>query len=260
DPNSEINALNIEKMRVVSLELFNLINKAKRISHVTNGTFDITIAPILKKNGFYEDMPEEIRDKIPDDFSGVGIKNVILRLDNSVRLRNGAWIDLSGIAKGNIVDNMMAYFRGKGIKNVLINAGGDLYCAGEGEGRPWIVGVREPGSDRILLTLAVRDMAVATSGDYENVVIDERTGEVISHIIDPFRERPIKEKFYSVTVIAPTCTDADALATGMMVMDKDAAIALADEIKDVSIIVIKTSGDENSIFFSKGAKEYLAKR
>ncbi|MGB3111349.1 MAG: FAD:protein FMN transferase, partial [Candidatus Omnitrophota bacterium] len=260
DPGSEINKLNIAGMNVVSLELFNLVNKSKRINHVTGGTFDITVAPILKANGFYEKMPAEIRDKIPDDFGGVGIKNVTLKLDNSIWLRNGAWIDLSGIAKGNIVDSMIELFKQKDIENVMINAGGDLYCGNKSGKKPWIVGIREPGSEKILLKLAVRDMAVATSGDYENVVIDKKTGEVMSHIIDPFRDKPLKETYSSVTVIAPECTDADALATGMMVMNKEDAISLADQMKDVSIIVVTISGGKRIVDFSEGAEKYVVER
>ncbi|MGB2599577.1 MAG: FAD:protein FMN transferase, partial [Candidatus Omnitrophota bacterium] len=105
-----------------------------------------------------------------------------------------------------------------------------------------------------------KDMAVATSGDYENVVIDENTGEVLSHIIDPFREAPIKETFSSVTVIAPTCAEADALATGMMVMGKDDAIALANEMKDVSIIVVTGSDGQHSVDLSEGAEKYVTGR
>ncbi|MGD2279266.1 MAG: FAD:protein FMN transferase [Candidatus Omnitrophota bacterium] len=260
DTESEVNKLNKEGMRVVSIELFNLINKAVRMSRITGGAFDITVAPILKANGFYKDMPAELLEMIPDDFRGVGIKNVSLKLDNSVWLHNNAWIDLSGIAKGNIVDSMKGFFREKGLDNVMINAGGDLYCGAKEEGEPWIVGVREPGSDQVLLKLAVKDMAVATSGDYENVVINKKTGEVMSHIIDPFRDVPVKEAYSSVTVIAPLCTDADALATGMMVMNKDEAITLANGMKDVSIIVVTTSGKRHMIDYSEGAEDYVIKR
>jgi thiamine biosynthesis lipoprotein len=260
DPESEVNKLNMEKMRVVSLELFNLINKAKRVSHITGGAFDITIAPILKANGFYKSMPAEVRDNIPTDLGGVGVENVTLRLDSSIRLRNNAWVDLSGIAKGAIVDHMKDYLKKKGVKNILINAGGDIYCGEKKEGKPWLIGLREPGTERVLLKLTVKNMAVATSGDYENVVVEKDTGEMVSHIVDPFNGKAKTKVLSSVTVIAPDCADADALATGMMVMDADRAIALADEMKDVAIIVVTGSGKDRKIDFSEGAEEYLARR
>jgi len=100
-------------------------------------------------------------------------------------------------------------------------------------------------------------MAVATSGDYENVVIDRKSGEYISHIIDPSGEKAKREIPSSITVIAPTCAEADALATGMMAMDKDKAIALADTLKDVEIIAIECPGGRRSMNFSKGAAKYV---
>jgi len=137
DPGSEANALNIAGTRKVSPELFKLIEQAKKISQMTDGEFDITVAPILKAEGFYKDMSAELRDRIPDGDEGVGWRNVTLRLDKkSIILRKGAWIDLSGIAKGYIVDRMAGLLRNKGITGMMVNAGGDIFCGRKGENGP----------------------------------------------------------------------------------------------------------------------------
>ncbi|MGB2601392.1 MAG: FAD:protein FMN transferase, partial [Candidatus Omnitrophota bacterium] len=123
DPKSEVNKLNETGKAKVSPELFNLIKEAKRISNITGGEFDITVAPVMKADGFYSDMPKELLAKIPDTFDGVGYENVELEADSeTISLNKGAWIDLSGIAKGYIVDRMVAFFRSKGLGGVMVNA------------------------------------------------------------------------------------------------------------------------------------------
>ena len=261
DPASEANALNIARTMEVSPELFDLVKQAKKASRITGGQFDVTVAPILKADGLYAHMPSELRDRIPDGFDGVDWRNVTLRLDGrSIMLRKGAWIDLSGIAKGYIVDKMAGLLKKKNTPGFMINAGGDIYCSVKDGNTPWKIGVRKPGAKSVIATLDVKDMAVATSGDYENVVTDKKTGRVISHIIDPATRKAIKEVPSSITVIAPTCTEADALATGMMAMGKDRAIALADSLEGVEIIVIESPAGRHTISFSRNAAGYVVER
>ena len=268
DPESEVNALNIAGTQKVSPELFALIGSAGRISCITEGGFDITVAPALKANGFYKNMPADIRDKIPDGYSGRDWRDVTLGAGDTVILPEGVWIDLSGIAKGYIVDRMSGFLRREGIDAFLINAGGDIYCAAKANGDVWKIGIRRPvsghqggGAGRnVVITLGVRDMAVATSGDYENVVIDRDTGEALSHIIDPSVGKPGREVPSSITVIAPTCTEADALATGMMAMGREKAITLANTLEDVEIIVVECSEGRETIDFSRGAAGYVVRR
>jgi thiamine biosynthesis lipoprotein len=261
DPESEVNKLNGAGKAKVSTELFNLIKEAKRVSDITGGEFDITVAPVMKANGFYGDMPEELLEEIPDTFEGVGYENVQLGADSrTVTLVNGAWIDLSGIAKGYIVDRMAAYFRGKGLEGVLVNAGGDLYCGRREKGHPWKIGIREPGGSNIVATLFLEDTAVATSGDYENVIFDEKTGEVISHIIDPASDKAVKDESTSVTVLASSCTEADALATGMLAMGTEKALKLSEVLNGIEIITVYCPGKHHTVSYSSGAKKYITWR
>lgn len=261
DPESEVNKLNESGKAKVSAELFSLIKEANRISGITGGQFDITVAPVMKANGFYGDMPEALLEKIPDTFEGVGYEKVQLGADGrTVTLVNGAWIDLSGIAKGYIVDRMVAYFRSKGLDGVLVNAGGDLYCGGRGKGGPWKIGIREPGASSIVATLFIENKAVATSGDYENVVFDKKTGEVISHIIDPASDKAVKDESTSITVIASSCAEADALATGMLAMGIEKALKLSEVLNGIESIAVYCPGRHHTVSFSSGAKEYVTWR
>ena len=260
DPGSEVNALNKAKSLTVSPELFDLLRMANGVSLITEGEFDVTVAPVMKANGFYGDMPAELLKDIPDDFSGVNWKNVKIRMDkHKILLVNNAWIDLSGIAKGYIVDRMSDHLRGNGIESSMVNAGGDIYCGRKGKDGDWRIGVRKPGAKNIVMTLDIGGMAVATSGDYENVAVDKETGEIVSHIVDPRTDTPVKERASSVTVIAPSCARADALATGMMAMGREKALALADTLEDVEIIVIECTPEGHSTYYSRNAVKYLSK-
>lgn len=260
DLESELNMLNINKSMKVSPELFKIIASAKKISRLTGGEFDVTVAPVMKADGFYSDMPEELLEKIPNGTGGVGWRNVTLKPDGTtVVLRKGAWLDLSGIAKGYIVDRISSFLYGQGVKGVLVNAGGDMLCRSRTDGRPWRIGVRDPSGMRVLLVLSISDKAVATSGDYENVLLDKSTGKMISHIIDPSSGEAIADDHSSVTVIAPKCSQADALATAMMAMGPTKAIALADVMHQVSVITVHHPWGEPVISYSRGAEDYFSR-
>ncbi|MBL7073412.1 MAG: FAD:protein FMN transferase [Candidatus Omnitrophica bacterium] len=264
---SELNELNVSKKMKVTDDLFQLIARSIEVSRLTGGKFDITIAPILKKEGFYHDMPKSIRDKIPENFDGVGWENVILKEDTKeIELLSGAWIDLSGIAKGYIVDEMAEFFVSKGIVDFLINAGGDIYAGGTNRAKAWKIGLRRPDSgsldemnlsEYVILTLNVENMAVATSGDYENVIIASGEKTEISHIIDPRDARSKRMISSSITVIAPTCTYADALATGMMVSGGKEALKLANTLLGIEVIAVTNVNNHPEINFSKNARGYI---
>ena len=260
-PGSEVNALNMAGKSNVSPVLFDLIVKSRDIGEVTGGEFDITVAPALKKDGFYGDMPTGLLKRIPDTLDGIGWDKVsLVQNTQEVVLGNNTWIDLSGIAKGYIVDWISDHLRNRGIDAFMVNAGGDIYCGKKPGGGTWKIGIRQPGVEGISVFLSMADMAVATSGDYENVIMDSQTGQIISHIIDPSTDMPVKKLPSSVTVIAPSCTIADALATGMMAMGPEKALDLANRIEDVEIVVIGVPGDTAAIKYSSGAEKYIIKK
>ncbi len=261
NPESEVNQLNILKKITVSQELFILLKLSQEISRQTGGKFDITVAPILKKEGFYRNMPEEIFNSIPDDTDGVGWENVVLDAENqTAELKNNAWIDLSGIAKGYIVDNLSRFLMNSGCKRILVNAGGDIFVTEKAENKGWTVGVRKPGTEKMILVLGINNKGVATSGDYENVIPGNNPGEIKSHIIDPIDRIARESKDSSVTVIAPTCTYADALSTAFMTMSKDEAVELADKLRDVEIIAVYSEGRKTRVVFSENAEDYVKRR
>jgi thiamine biosynthesis lipoprotein len=258
DPESEINTLNISKEKTVSADLFELIKKAKEISSVTGGEFDITVAPILKKEGFYKDMPDALLERIPDQYKKGAWRDIVLSEDDrTVYLPGGTWLDLSGIAEGYMIDRMSDLLKEKGFNSFMINGGGDIYAGEKLKGGKWTVGLKDPGAEKVLLVLAIEKKAVVTSGDYENWVTDENTGKAISHIVDPSREKNIEKSFSSVTVIAPDCITADALSTGMMAMGPERALELAGSLEGVEVITVIRADGKCSVDFSNGARDYV---
>ncbi|MEZ4415468.1 MAG: FAD:protein FMN transferase [Gemmatimonadota bacterium] len=139
-------------------------------------------------------------------------------------------LDLGGIGKGHGVDRAVAVLREWGIRDGLVNVGGDLFALGRSpEGDPWTVGVRSPEDARVLLReLEVSDAAVATSGDYQQGFDYE--GRRYAHILDPVTGAPVQTPVRTLTVEAETCMEADAWATaafGLTAGDADALLAKA---------------------------------
>ena len=256
DMASEINKLNFERKAAVSSELFEVLSIAKNVSVITDGEFDVTVSPILKKNGFYSNMPKEIFEKIPDDIEKIGFKYIIISGETrEIQLLNDVWIDSSGISKGYIVDKISATFFSKGIDKFLVNAGGDIYCNYAKNGEGWTIGIQSPKNDNVFRVVKISKKAIATSGDYENVVVENETERLLSHIVNPRKKTVLEERQVSFTVIADTCVRADALATGMMAMGKAKAIELANSLDDVELIIV--DGEANDILTSNGAKKYI---
>jgi thiamine biosynthesis lipoprotein len=260
-PDSEIVALNKTKKMQVSTDLFEVLGLALEVSERTGGAFDVTVAPVLKAKGFYKNMPVEISDSIPDKDYSIGWKNIKLGDDGkTVELLNGVWIDLSGIAKGYIVDAMSEYLKTQRYECCLVNAGGEIRCGEKSAGEPWKIGVKRPGKSGTVATLILEDKAVATSGDYENFIVNDANGKTMSHIIDPSKDEPVEGENSGVTVIADTCAYADGLATAMMVMGKDNAITLAEKLGDADVVFVEEGAEGEKITCSKGADEYLAEQ
>lgn len=197
----------------------NVLREALRWSELTGGRFD----PCLARTMLLWDVGS--RRKPPDAaavrrFAGQKLYRY-LELepqDDSWLLRlhhPEAGIDLGAIGKGYGVDRAVRVLRSRGVRNALVNVGGDLYAMGlSAEGDPWKIGVRSPNDPtRLATTLRAQDLAVATSGDY--VQFFEHRGRRYHHLLDPKTGEPRRSAWRSVTVTAATCTAADAAATAV---------------------------------------------
>jgi len=223
-PDSEISTLN-RCAGVSPVQLSDLTAEALRLSlqyaDATGGAFDPTVAPLMRFWGFNKGpamsaVPE--RTAISSVMEMVGFHHLSLSNRTAFLDQAGMSVDLGGIGKGYAVDVCYQDLVKKGLKNMMVNLGGNIRCRGSaGPGQPWSIGVRDPfNPDRIVGTLHLADgMAVATSGNYEKFV--EIEGKRYSHIMDPRTGRPV-EGVASVTVIATNAVEADAMSTAIFVM------------------------------------------
>ncbi|HDM08519.1 MAG TPA: FAD:protein FMN transferase, partial [Candidatus Omnitrophica bacterium] len=188
----------------------------------------------------------------------VNWKNVELK-DGRVFLKNRQMkIQLSGIAKGYGVDLVGEFLKKSGIENALVEIGGEIYCSGKGpDGKGWRIGIRHPlHRERLVARLEISDVGIATSGNYENYIFWK--GKKYGHIIDPRTGYPADNDILSVTVIAPTCMEADAWATGVFVLGwEEGKVMILRHPELEGVIIRRTDGGDIEIWTSPGIKDKI---
>ncbi|MBU2940189.1 FAD:protein FMN transferase [Lacinutrix sp. C3R15] len=243
DANSQTSLINNQagiKPVKVDLELFQLIERALKISKLTNGAFDISYASmdeIWKFDGSMTAMPSS--EAIKKSVEKVNYQNVILnKKEQTVYLKQkGMKIGFGAIGKGYAADKAKRLLKSKGVKAGIINASGDLNAWGKQPNHAdWMVAIVNPlNKDKVFSWLPVHNSAVVTSGNYEKYV--RLNGELYSHIIDPRTGYPSKG-ILSVSVFTSSAELADALATSVFVMGKDVGLDFINQLKDVECIIV----------------------
>ncbi|WP_286342313.1 FAD:protein FMN transferase [Ferrimonas sp. YFM] len=242
---SEINAVNEASARhplKLSAELHQVIREAMRLGRLTGGALDITIAPLIDLWGFGPyGLPGRVptHEEIAEVRAHTGLDSITLDQDELTKTRERTRLDLSAIAKGYGVDAMGQLLQESGIHHFLVEIGGEVMARGtRADGRPWTVGVDNPrpASYSDTTRIALNNQAVATSGDYRRYF--ESQGTRFSHIIDPKTGRAVQTQVVSATVIAPSCTTADGLATAAMVMGVKDTLALAER-QQLAVMLIE---------------------
>jgi thiamine biosynthesis lipoprotein len=252
-PESELSKLNLstgnENKITVSSDLLKVIQLGVHWGDFSNGAIDISIGPAVTLWKFNSESPalpdpEKLKTAVDlIDYQNISIDR------NSISLKNaGMSLHLGALGKGYAVDRAVDFLKSSGIKNGLVNAGGDLMAFGSGqEGKPWRIGLQHPRKpEAMIASLDLADKAVATSGDYQRYFI--RDGKRYHHILNPKDGEPA-ENVMSATVIADTVADADALSTALFVLGPEKGINLIDSLDGVEGMVITKSG---SAFFTSG--------
>jgi thiamine biosynthesis lipoprotein len=235
----------------VPLEIFELVERAIKISEITSGAFDISYASmdkIWKFDGSMKEMPTP--EAIKKSVAKIGYRNIILdKKEHTIFLKmEGMKLGLGGIGQGYIADKIHALLLSKGCKSGLVNVSGDIFAWGkQPDGKPWTVGIVNPmNKNKIFATFPLENSTVETSGSYEKFVIFD--GIRYSHIIDPRTGYPATG-VVSVSVFAKQTEIADALATGIFVLGVDVGLDLVNQIKGIECIIVD---DKGKIFSSKG--------
>jgi thiamine biosynthesis lipoprotein len=235
----------------VPIEVFELVERAIKVSELTSGAFDISYASmdrIWKFDGSMKAMPTD--DAIKKSVEKIGYKNIVLdKKEHTIFLKmEGMKLGLGGIGQGYIADKIKELLVSKGCDSGLVNVSGDIFAWGkQPNGSPWTVGIVNPmNKNKIFATFPLENSAVETSGSYEKFVVFD--GVRYSHIIDPRTGYPAKG-IVSVSVFAKKTEIADALATGIFVLGVDVGLNLVNQLKGIECIIVD---DKGKIFTSKG--------
>lgn len=257
---SAINANRSDRTDTLFREVF---RASAAISTQSGGLFDITIGPLVKSWGFGPDAMKRFNPSMLDSLLAlVGMDKVSLEGDRIVKSDPDMFIDVNAIAQGYTVDLAADLIGRKGIRQCLVEVGGEVRTVGDKNGMGWKVGIDTPadgnftpGAD-IQARIRLDDRALATSGNYRKFFVDN--GVKYSHTIDPRTGYPVRHTLLSATIIAPTGTVADAWATACMVGGKDEAIAFIEKYDFIEgYLIYSDENGEMKSWLSDGIRQMI---
>lgn len=264
DPGSEVSRLNAHASTgpfTASAETLEVLELGRRASELTEGAFDVTVAPLVEAWGF---GPAERPPAVPGAATLATLHGRIdyrlLRIEGALRTvtkaRPDVACDVSALAGGWAADRIAAALVTLGHPDALVDIGGDVSARGRRQdGSRWRVAVETPQPGKVGAILEVENAAVATSGDYRKAWTDPQ-GRRRSHILDPRTLEPIAHGLASATVVHPDGAWADALATGLLVLGPDAGRELAERERLAARLVLR-QGDGRYAEWSTPAFEAL---
>lgn len=265
DPRSELSEFNRRpdlRWAPASRGLLEVLDNAARISTSTLGAFDVTVGPLVDLWGF---GPDYRTRQVPNDAviervrESVGYQHV--QADPStgaIRKRHSrTQVDLNAIAKGYGVDRVAMILDRQGVRNYLVEIGGELRARGTtAAGRPWRVGIERPVEGRHVVgeIVVLENRGIATSGTTENFF--EQDGRHYPHIIDPKTARPVEHPPIAVSVVADTTMEADAWATALVVLGPERGYALA-QARGLAVLFVTASGPTFDVRVTDALRAHL---
>jgi thiamine biosynthesis lipoprotein len=244
------------------LDVFRL---AQKINEDTEGAFDITVAPLVNAWGFgFKNGVNPDAKAIDSLRQVVGFQKVRLENNKVVKFDPRVMLDCSAIAKGYGVDVVANLLRKYGIKNFMVEIGGEVVTSGVNPERmPWRIGVTKPTDDSLSVNnelqtvINVTDKAMATSGNYRNFYY--KGGRKYAHTIDPKTGYPVQHSILSATVITDDCATADAYATSFMVLGMEKARLVLDRHPEMmAYFIYSDDSGQNQVWFSPSLKDKIA--
>ena len=224
----------------VSDDTAELLRTALDIAEKSNGAFDPTVLPLVELWDVTNSKTVPPITEIQTALQSVGYKSVVLN-GNTVTLKNGARLDLGGIAKGFIADKLKIYLKENGVKSAIINLGGNTLLVGDKNGNDFSVGVQKPfgKQNELSATVYISDKTAVTSGVYQRYF--EQDGKIYHHIIDPKTGHPTDNGISAVTVLTDSSTIADGLSTACLILGIEKGTELAKQY-GAELIFIDESG------------------
>ncbi len=235
----------------INKELFNLIKICKKFYSLTEGYFDPTIGSITLLYKFHNNAIPPSLKEISKFLLYVGMNNVTLKLPNFISLNKvPIFLDFGGVAKGYIIDKISDFLKLKGIKNFMVNIGGDIYVSGKNpKNSKWVIGIQHPRIyNEIVTKFEITNKSIVTSGDYERFFF--YNGKRYHHIINPKTGLPVWNGIVSVTIIADSALIADILSTSVFLMGKEKGINLLKSFNEIKYLIIEETNYKELKFYS----------
>ena len=239
----------------VSDETIDILNTAMRVSAMSDGAFDVSIAPASTLWDFTSGaavLPDA--DALAEAAARIDYRKVEID-GNAVTVPDGMMIDLGAIAKGYIADAVKGYLMDRGVESGILSFGGNIVAIGlKPDGTPWKVGIQdidEPTGSYMLVSLNFGGSTV-TSGIYERGF--ELDGEYYHHILDPATGWPVQNELASVTILSESSMWGDALATTAFALGTEAGAELIESIDGIEAVFIAR---DRTVTYTSGAREYM---
>lgn len=264
-PSSDISKVNDGDTTLIVDTMFQEVFRlSKGINKNTNGYFDPTVGTLVNAWGFGPGKQIELDStKVDSLLQYVGFDKVELTSKNTIKKTQQIKFDFNAIAKGYAIDRLATMLDQKGIKNYLLEVGGEIVAKGENKikKKRWTAGVNDPNiEDRMVYRAAVylKDAAMASSGNYRHFRVDEKTGEKYVHTIDPKTGFTKNSKVLGATVIADNCATADGYATAFMVMDLSRSKEILKQTEGLEAYIVYLNDEgETKDFMTEEFKKLL---
>ena len=267
NPHSILSAVNANRDTTTNAAFEAMFDEAARVYALSDGAFDITVAPLVKAFGFGKksDQFSEISIQTIDSLREfVGFDKVQLVNHKVIKFDQRVQLDAGAVAKGQACDMIAEVLRKNGCENYLVDIGGEVVAHGvNAKGEPWHVGITKPNlnnegaQEDLQEILAVSDICMATSGNYRNYYYAD--GERRSHTIDPRTGYPVQHSVLSATVVSSSCMRADALATACMVLGADKAMEMIERAQDAACYLIVAQNDSLVVLQSQKWSDFVQK-
>ena len=249
---SEISNINKSKSNNIELsdEFLYVLNKALAYCSLVDGSYDITVGPLIELWGFndsYNDIIPEHKE-ILNVLNEVGFEYISIN-DNYLTKKNlNITIDLNSIAKGYAVDEISDLLELNGYFDYLVEIGGEVRTSKNKYEKEWLIGIQHPTSNKIIKQINLNNLSMATSGTYNNYF--DYKNVTYSHIMNPDTGYPYKNRTVSATVVSKHCIDSDAFATISMTVDPQEAINLINNIDNIEAYLIEVGVNGQLVEYS----------
>lgn len=265
-PTSDISRINGGDSTIVVDQMFKeVFELSAKVFKATDGYFDPTVGVLVNAWGFGPGTALEMDSvKVDSLLDYVGFNKVAINTDNKIKKENAAiYFDFNAIAKGYAVDRLAVLLRNKGITDFLIEVGGELVAQGENriKKKRWVVAIDDPmmeESRTYKRTLYMKDIAMASSGNYRKFKIDPVTGAKYVHTIDPKTGFTKNSSILAASVMANDCATADAFATAFMAMDLEKTKRILAQQNELEGYIIYLDPEGNVLeFMTNGFQENI---